>query len=395
VLRASRRHERGDSFVVVTTNRTDRLPGLDLLRAVAIVWVMLFHSSIAGGLGPNWSWASRFGWMGVDLFFVLSGFLIGGQVLGPLARGERLSYTDFYLRRAFRILPAYWVVVLLYWAWPGFHEANGIEPAWKFLTFIVNLSIDYAQHATFSHAWSLCVEEHFYWIFPVLAVAMLRQPSARRFGVLCALLVVGGIALRAAIWRHDMLVDPTMQRVWFIEDLYYPTWTRLDGLLCGVALAALKAFRPALWQRARRSANSSLAAGLATLALTFWLFENRAGLLANTLGWPVLSVAFGLLVFSAAERDSIIGRIDLRAAGWIATISYSVYLVHKSSYHVVKNAWGASLETQGVLAFAVYATTAILAGAALHYTIERPFLNLRRRLSTFRPGHDSTSMLAE
>jgi peptidoglycan/LPS O-acetylase OafA/YrhL len=59
-------------------------PGLDLLRAIAIVWVMLFHSFVVGGLGPDYEWLSRYGWMGVDLFFVLSGFLIGTQVLAPL-----------------------------------------------------------------------------------------------------------------------------------------------------------------------------------------------------------------------------------------------------------------------------------------------------------------------
>ena len=74
---------------------------------IAIVWVMLFHSFVVGGLGPDWAWLSRYGWMGVDLFFVLSGFLIGSQVLVPLARGQRLDFKDFYLRRAFRILPAF------------------------------------------------------------------------------------------------------------------------------------------------------------------------------------------------------------------------------------------------------------------------------------------------
>ena len=61
-----------------------RMPGLDLLRAVAVVWTMLFHSFLVGGLGEHWAWAQRYGWMGVDLFFVLSGFLIGSQVLKPM-----------------------------------------------------------------------------------------------------------------------------------------------------------------------------------------------------------------------------------------------------------------------------------------------------------------------
>ena len=66
--------------------RGAQLPGLDLLRAIAVLWTMQFHGFIVGGLGPNWRWLERYGWMGVDLFFVLSGFLIGGQLLRPLAK---------------------------------------------------------------------------------------------------------------------------------------------------------------------------------------------------------------------------------------------------------------------------------------------------------------------
>ncbi|WP_374510837.1 acyltransferase family protein [Niveibacterium sp.] len=359
---------------------TDRLPGLDLLRSIAIVWVMLFHSFLVGGLGPDWEWLSRFGWMGVDLFFVLSGFLIGTQVLQPLARGERLSFADFYLRRAFRILPAYWAVLALYLAWPGFREAPGMEPAWKFLAFLTNLSIDYARNAAFSHAWSLCVEEHFYWLFPPLAVLLMRRPAAWKFAALCGLVVVGGIALRAGIWLHNTALDPDFQRNWFIEELYYPTWNRLDGLLCGVALAVWKCFRPQHWAHARRHANAAMLAGLCLVALSCWLFRDRVGLLGNSIGWPVLSLGLGLLVFAGAGRDSLIGRWQVPGAGWLAAISYSLYLVHKAVYHVVQTQWGAQLEGRGLIAFAAYGTAALAAGAALHYAVELPGLRLRDRL---------------
>lgn len=362
-------------------NTTDRLPGLDLLRSIAILWVMLFHSFVVGGLGPSWSWLSRYGWMGVDLFFVLSGFLIGTQVLKPLARGERLSFTDFYLRRAFRILPAYWAVLLIYLLWPAFREAPGMEPWWKFVTFTMNLSIDYLQNTAFSHAWSLCVEEHFYWVFPLLAVWLTRRPAIWKFAGLAALLVLIGIAARSAAWLHNATIDPQMDaRNWFVEDIYYPTWARLDGLLCGVALAVWKTFRPDHWTRAQRHANLALLAGLAVLALAFWLFADRTGLLANAIGWPVLSLGLALLVFAGAGRNGIVGGRAVPGAGWLAAISYSLYLVHKAMYHVVQAHWGEQLQGTGAFAFVVYGVTAIVAGAVLHYLIERPFLRWRGRL---------------
>lgn len=340
---------------------------------------MLFHSFLVGGLGPDWSWLSRYGWMGVDLFFVLSGFLIGAQVFAPLSQGKKLSFTDFYARRAFRILPAYLATLAAYLSLPRFQEAAAMEPWWKFITFTMNLSIDYGLRASFSHAWSLCVEEHFYWFFPVLAAALFRHPAPWRFWLLCGCIVIGGMALRVLAWSQGMTTDPNMERNWFVEDIYYPTWNRLDGLLCGVALAGLKTFRPEVWAKARRHANLGLAAGIGTMALAIWLFRDRVGLLGNSIGWPVLSIGLGLLVFAGAGRDSLIGRSSVPMTGWLAAISFSLYLVHKATYHLVQDAWGARLEGTGALAFLVYGGSALLAGAALHYAIEKPFLQLRSR----------------
>lgn len=357
-----------------------RVPGLDVLRGLAIVWVMLFHSWVVGGLGPDWSWLSRYGWMGVDLFFVLSGYLIGLQVLLPLARGGPLPLGDFYLRRALRILPAYLATLALYQLWPDFREAPGLEPWWKFLTFSLNLNIDYDHRSAFSHAWSLCVEEHFYWLFPALALGLRRRFAARAWLWTGAAVVLGGIALRSGVWWRGMAADPAMTHNWFVEDLYYPTWNRLDGLLCGVALAAWRAFKPLSWQAARRHAAVSALAGLGALACAFWLFRDRTGLLGNSVGWPVLSLACGLLVFAAAQPDSVVGRCRLPLAGFLAGISYSLYLVHKAAYHLVQVHWGDRLAGTGLLAFAAYGGAALLAGALMHRAVEAPFLRLRHRL---------------
>jgi peptidoglycan/LPS O-acetylase OafA/YrhL len=322
--------------------------------------------------------------MGVDLFFVLSGFLIGMQVFSQIAQTGKLSFGDFYIRRAFRILPAYLTVLLAYLFWPTLRETAGMEPWWKFLTFTMNLSIDYASNSAFSHAWSLCVEEHFYWLFPILAVALLRRRATWKFAFLCVGLVGGGIVLRAVIWIHGMEADPTLIRNWFIEDIYYPTWNRLDGLLCGVVLAAWKVFRPQAWLIARRYASLSFYAGILVMALSFWLFRERTGLLGNTIGWPVLAFGLGLLVFAAADRDNFFGNRDIPMASWLAAISYSLYLVHKATYHLVQVQWGSLLAESGFLAFLVYGSTAIFAGAALHYAIERPFLKMRLILAAKR-----------
>jgi len=356
----------------------NHLPGLDLLRAIAIVWKMLFHSFLVGGLGADFAWLSRFGWAGVDIFFVLSGLLIGSQVLKPLASGSRFSFRDFYIRRAFRILPAFFAVLALYLLWPGFREAPGMEPWWKFAGFFMNLSIDYTNHAAFSHAWSLCVEEHFYLLFPLLALALLKRPSANVFVAVCVFIVALGIALRTATWLHfDTLGS---DRNWFVENIYYPTWNRLDGLLAGVILAVWKTYRPDSWARAATRANLVLVAGLATMAFILAVFSEERGLLGNSIGWPVLSLALALLVFAGAQPHGWLGKRALPGAAWIAAISFSLYLVHKPMYGVVQSRLGEWLEGRGIVAYAVYGAASLLAAALLYYAVEKPFLRLRGRV---------------
>jgi peptidoglycan/LPS O-acetylase OafA/YrhL len=354
-----------------------RLPGLDLLRAIAVVWVMLFHSYIVGGLGPGFEWLSRFGWAGVDIFFVLSGFLIGGQVLQQLQRGAGFSVGGFYARRAWRILPAFAAVLALYVFAPALREAPGLQPWWQFATFTMNVLIDYERNKAFSHAWSLCVEEHFYLVFPLLAWSLTGRASARRVLAICAAVAFLGMALRGATWLHYAAIDPP--RNWFIEEIYYPTWMRLDGLLVGVMLAALQVYRPQLWARLQLRANAVLLGGLAVCCVAFWLFRERTGLVANTLGWPALSLGFGLLVFAGAGRASLIGRWRVPGAGWIAAISYSLYLSHKIAFHVVDTALAPSMRASGAFVFLTFALATLLLGAALHYCVEHPFLRWRDR----------------
>lgn len=351
-----------------------RLPGLDLLRAIAIVWVMFFHAA-GQGLGSPWMPMSQFGWMGVDLFFALSGYLIGWQVLRPLSQGRAVDFKDFYLRRALRVLPAFWAVLALYLCWPAFRERPGLEPAWRFLSFSLNLLIDYERNKAFSHAWSLCVEEHFYLLFPLLAIALTRRPALWKGAAATSALVAAGIALRAWVWNG---LDGDANH--WVERIYYPTWMRLDGLAFGVALAALRAYRPRAWEAMMRRSGWLALAGLLTLAAAIWLAQRRLGFAASVFGFPVTSLAMALLVAAGASERRWTGRLRVPGAAWLAAASFSLYLVHKGAFALMAGAYGDALETRPLLAFFAYAGAALAAGAVLHYLVERPFLRLRERL---------------
>ncbi|MCX7512533.1 acyltransferase family protein [Frateuria hangzhouensis] len=363
-----------------------RVPGLDLLRAWAIAWVMLFHSYVVGGLGERFAWLGNDGWIGVDLFFVLSGYLIGFQLLAPLARGEALAWRAFYLRRAFRILPAFLVVLAVYAAWPALREAPGLAPAWQFLSFTLNLLIDYEHDKAFSHAWSLCVEEHFYLVFPWLGWWLMRRPSPAK-ALAVGLGVVGfGMAVRGYVWLHDMA--PVIGQpgpafgLRFVEGIYYPTWARLDGLLAGVALAALRVGRPGAWMRLQRHAGLVLTAGLGLFVLALWMFRERLGLWPSVFGYPLLSLALALCVGAVTAMHT---HWRLPGVGWMARVSYSLYLSHKLALHAVATWWVGPWQLHGLAAFGLYAVGVLAAGAALYYAVERPFLRWRERLDGRRP----------
>ena len=360
-----------------STASPSRLPGLDTLRAAAIVAVMFFHLTIFGELPSRILPVTWFGWMGVDLFFVLSGFLIGQQLLRGWTEERRPSFLSFYLRRAARILPAYWCVLLLYFFVPAWRESGGLPPLWKFLTFTLNLDVNLSQHA-FSHAWSLCVEEHFYLLLPLLLAALMRRPSARKAVAAVALMVAGGIMLRAA------LIARFPDNVFAL--VYYPSWTRLDGLTFGVGLAALRTFRPAVWRRWMQHGHALLIGGIAVAGCAMWLFQGRdqgaaTGLAwwAQVFGFPLLDAGLALVTASAMSERALLGRSRIPGAGLLAALAYSLYLTHKEVAHFVMVQFPGVTASQGPASWCLYAAACVGVAGLLHLLVERPVLRLRDR----------------
>jgi peptidoglycan/LPS O-acetylase OafA/YrhL len=236
---------RGNVEVDPRFRNRERQPGLDLLRALAIIVVVVYHAALFGFKLPGR--VDRFGWIGVDLFFVLSGYLIGGQLLASLARDRRINLGRFFVRRALRIMPAYLVVLAIYFLLPSWREYSEMsQPLWKFLLSVQNIALH--GGTAFSHAWSLAVEDQFYLALPFLLLFLFRRPRAAI--IVPCLIVLGGIALRAFLAAQNPSVDGGgVSFRGFQAWIYYPTWTRLDPLVFGVALAAIEKFRPNWWQR--------------------------------------------------------------------------------------------------------------------------------------------------
>ncbi|RYF76645.1 MAG: acyltransferase, partial [Cytophagaceae bacterium] len=217
-----------------------RLHGLDHLRALAITLVFFFHYQISLFGHPDWvPTYATFGWTGVDLFFVLSGFLVSSHLFDHLKRGQTIRWKAYASKRFLRIVPAYCLVVAIYFLVPQFREKEALPPLWKFLTFTQNLGLNLRELGTFSHAWSLCVEAHFYVLLPLLVGLVTSNGRANRLYWVLLLLVVGGFFLRHYNWTTFYLPAKGTDNEYidWYQYVYYPTYNRLDGLLVGVAIA--------------------------------------------------------------------------------------------------------------------------------------------------------------
>ena len=367
----------------------DRMHGLDTLRSVAILTVMAFHiyelhaaSTIPAALLP----VVRMCWMGVDLFFVLSGFLIGQQLLRPYAQGLRPSLGTFYLKRFFRVLPVYAVVVTLYLAVPVWREAPHIAPAWELLTFTENLFVHYPYERAFSPVWSLCVEEHFYFLLPLIVLIMTRKPSFARTAAAIAGFVLLGIGIRAFVlfhWLQPMARDGENWLGVYIKQIYYPTYSRLDGLLAGVTLAVLRTFRPAWWMALAGRGHMLLAVGLPLVAAAMYLSVDRftsvtgAAAAGVVFAFPLLSLGLGLIVASALSQNGLLSRWRVPGAKMIATLAYTLYLSHKGILHLTTVVFPSISNAGGIVWIALFALAAFAASAVLYLLVERPFMLLR------------------
>jgi peptidoglycan/LPS O-acetylase OafA/YrhL len=365
-------------------HNNNRLYGLDTLRAIAIIIVLIYHYKVVVSRENIFGFMSQLGWTGVDLFFVLSGYLIGNQILSAFAKGQDFSLKLFYIRRFLRTLPNYYFVLALYFIFPIALSGTATAPLWSFLTFTQNL--DMRAGETFTHSWSLCIEEQFYLIFPVIALLI---AYARRSIMLAWIAIAGAMLLamflRGFNWYAHGETAISMQS--FMEHIYYSSFTRFDELLPGIAIALLKNFHPTTYATLLRRGNLLLAVGLASLGIMFYVFQNYAYIdnygntfLVTTFGYSFLAISFAILVLAALSNNSLLHRIRIPGAASLALWSYAIYLIHKPLFQVLKAPlieYG--IDINGWPGVTIIMTVSVFCGWALYFFVETPFMALRTR----------------
>jgi peptidoglycan/LPS O-acetylase OafA/YrhL len=358
-----------------TPFRLGHRPALDGLRGLAILMVLLSHMP---------SLALNGGFYGVDLFFVLSGFLITSLLLEERRATGAISLRAFYVRRALRLLPALVVVLITVVALSAWKDSAAQAAAMRKTALITLLystnwfkAFDALPNEILSPAWSLSIEEQFYLLWPLLLVALLRLGASRRAtaGVVIVLLL-GSAAARAALWGPQ---DAAVHRIFFGTD------THADGLLCGVLAALFLSWGGApASPRLGRALNWSalLFLGFLALFLQGWPFDRwllQAGYL------PMNLASAALVVCLVTEPwPPLRALFEFAPLVWIGRVSYGIYLWHIVVFWMLGRL-GLGLG-RGFWPVAVGATFA-LAGVSF-YVLERPLLRLKGRFE--RVGSESS-----
>ena len=357
----------------------DRLPTLDGIRGLAIIAVFLSHASF----DSTTSWLGRWftwGWMGVDLFFVLSGFLITGILLDAIGQSPRIYYGNFYARRFLRLAPALCLfLVTLFYLLPalglltaGETRDVGANRGW-YWSYLDNVLVAVRQSFEATPAgtaplWSLSVEEQFYLVWPFL-VARARTP--RRVRTLSIATILVSMALRALGWQLGRGGIAT----------YVLTFTRADSLAWGALLAALLRM-PRGEERVKQLRVPLLLIGAALLTIVAnidpeWPWWQ--GLPMQAIGFPGLAMGFtGLVAYAITRPSRWLAWKPLRVMGFY---SYALYLWHSTVLVILER----QTQVHGLLFVPFGAIVCAVPVVLSWIAVERPALRLKPRFPMRAP----------
>ncbi|MDF2693133.1 MAG: acyltransferase family protein [Labilithrix sp.] len=341
------------------------IPGLDGLRGAAVIGVLLFHSN---GL-------LRGGYLGVDLFFVLSGFLITSILIEEHRRSGRIDLRAFWVRRFRRLMPALLSLmpaVAIYakaLAAPTERASLRVD-ALATLGYVANWRAIFARRSYWEmfaapspleHTWSLAIEEQFYVVWPLVVAGLLALGRGR----VRALLVTSlGLMLASCVAMSVLFVEGATMRV------YLGTDTRGAAILLGAVLAATGLARPETTSRSSRALDVAGLAALGVLGAAWWGLDGQSELLYRGGFWLTEIAAAVLIVCCVRARDGVVARLlasgPLRVMG---LISYGVYLWHWPIYVVLTEE---RVGTGGLRLLALRVAVTLLVATFSYRLLEQP-----------------------
>ncbi|TXD84235.1 acyltransferase [Subsaximicrobium wynnwilliamsii] len=369
-----------------------RIYGLDVVRAVAILLVMLSHSTFLifpNGGHPIISIFQFFGAIGVDLFFVLSGFLIGGLLLRQIEQ-QKVRFKDvfyFWIRRWFRTLPNYFLILLLNILMIYLLFGIIIDQIGDFLLFIQNFS---APHPNFfTEAWSLSIEEYAYLIGPLLLfllVLIFSKVNKFRLFLVTTLLIIVGVSM--ARYRFGLSHDYVDYSDWS-QHIRKVVIFRIDSIYYGFIGAYVAYTFKSFWETHRIKLFFTGALLFITVHACILLFQiqpQHANLFYTVFYLPLVSVSILLLFpLCSSWRDRTIFEKQITK---ISILSYGLYLVNLSLILLPLQLWLKSMTTSigfNFVILAVYWVLSFVFAQLLYRYYEKPMTDLRdsRRIKSY------------
>lgn len=365
----------------------NRLIYLDCLRTLATLLVVLHHIPLLIDVAPSshgdsfFLFFEHFGWIGVDIFFVISGFLIGDLLFREYARDNKIDVKTFILKRAFKIWPpllAFLGASILY---RHFVFKEGPEAlVTLFLPYFLHIQNYTAQFSgtPFPHLWSIAVEEHFYLLLPMaIIVVRLRGRPLSVLWIILIWVIAGVFVLRCA----TIFIRPAVT-FW---GNYTQTHWRIDALAAGVLLAYYINFRQGAIAKLVAVFGYQYWPLMALIAFCPAIFIDRENVWLYTLGLSLNSVGAALLVLWAylksqhnEKRPPLVALI-----AYLGTVSYSTYLWHLPYPAIMAKKmmalWLVTGPFVAIFQSMIYICITFLLGIVMFYTVEQPALRFRNR----------------
>lgn len=335
-------------------NNKNRIQSLDFYRGIAILLVVLFH----------FNESIKYGYIGVDLFFVISGFLVGGIIIKEHRKGK-IKYWSFLLKRGFKIWPSFYFFIIAgnivaYFTYRSSRPANyiTIDDYPRYLLFYRNFT-GAPNHWSFDHIWSICIEEHFYILFPlaIIVLSLITKIKNKHLFFILGSMIILGFLSKVIMYNYTNG-----------QDTYSATNNRIDALAYGILLFLINP----LVSKVSVLRKTSAFIGFILIILLIYLNESLDSIIYNKIFFhSLLPLGISLLIFGTYHYQFK----KFKLMKFLAYYSYNWYLWHPLFYYFIIDSF-----QKNVLSLFIYLIVSFALAVLTTIFIEEYFLKLRTKI---------------